>query len=56
MRYAVWFIAAFLVLGILLTIKDIGKPRKPGTPGLATAVTVVNAAFAVILMLAGMRL
>lgn len=56
MRYAVWVIAALIASGALLTVRDVGKPRKPLTGASAAAVVLVSAAFASVLVIAGLHL
>ena len=56
MNIIVYAIAGFLTLGALLTVGNVGKPRKPTTPGTAAAVVVIDAAIVVALVLAAGRL
>lgn len=56
MRYGVWAIAAFIVLGGLLSVANVGKERKPTTGGDAAFIVLVSAAIAVVLVLAGLDL
>ena len=56
MKYALLVIAAWLTLGALLTIHEIGKPRKPLTSAVAVLTVVVVAAETIILVIAAGRL
>jgi hypothetical protein len=54
--WALWAFAGLLILGALLAIGSIGKPRKPLTHGQAAWVTVYAAAEAGVMIAAGIRL
>lgn len=41
-----WFLAAWFMLGAVVTITSIGKPRKPLTPNQAAIVVLLNMVFA----------
>lgn len=41
---AKWIIVGFLTLGALLSVANVGKPRKPITAGQAVTIVVINAA------------
>ncbi len=49
-------IAGMLTLNILFYIGQIGKPRKPIKPSYAVTVTMVNAAFVVVIVLAAVHI
>jgi hypothetical protein len=55
-NWALYALAAFLILGALSGVLIIGKPRKPMTPGAAAWVLVLNAGWAVELVIAARRL
>lgn len=44
MTWQQWTVCALLAWGSLLTIANIGKPRKPIDPSLAVAVLILNGA------------
>jgi hypothetical protein len=48
--------AGVIVLATLVVIGTTGKPRKPLSPSDAVAITLLNAAVTVILVLAALRL
>jgi hypothetical protein len=56
MAIILYIIAAFLGLNWLLVIRDVGKPRKPLTGGIATAIVAFDAAIVVALIIAAGRL
>lgn len=39
-----WFLTVFLILGIVVQILMVGKPREPITPGVAAFTAVANLA------------
>ena len=54
MPYAYWFYAVFFLIGVLTTIMDVGKPRKPVSGGLAVAVLIVQSLHIYLLVRAAM--
>ena len=42
---AKWIIIGWIALGALMTIANIGKPRKPLEPGQVAVMSLINAAF-----------
>lgn len=52
MNIALYVIAGWLALGALLSIGNIGKERKPTTPGQAAVIVLIDAALVVTLVLA----
>jgi hypothetical protein len=42
-EFVVWTIVGLTVWGSAISILQIGKPRKPMTPGIALAVLIINA-------------
>ncbi len=56
MRWALYAIAAFIALGSIATVVNVGKPRKPTTGGVAAAVIVIDAFIIPVLIIAAGRL
>jgi len=56
MNYALYILAALNILAAIVDITQIGKPRKPITPGLAAATTVTCAITATLLIIAATKL
>ena len=46
-----WYIVVMYSIGIPATLLQVGKPRKPTTPGFAVAVTVLSGPILVMAML-----
>jgi hypothetical protein len=47
-----WIALAYLALGTLITVSEIGKPRKVTTPGVAALALVFTGLFAWVIVLA----
>jgi hypothetical protein len=56
MNWVLYVMAGWICSSVLLVICSIGKPRKPLAPGQAAYITLINAAFIVVLVLAARRL
>lgn len=56
MSYALFTLAGICAVGAIFTIASVGRPRKPYTPADAAIITVLNAAFITILILAAIQL
>jgi hypothetical protein len=48
-----WFLIGWLALGTLVSIGQIGKPRKPLEAGTVVLVTIINAAIVVWILMSG---
>lgn len=48
---AKWVMVSMFVIGALVTVNSVGKPRRPVTPGTAAWVLAVNAAYVVLIIL-----
>lgn len=56
MNMALFVLAAFLSVALLVFIGQIGKPREPISPSDAAATVAFTAAVIVVMVLAGVRL
>lgn len=56
MNWALYAVAALVVLSTLVTITQTGKPRPVLTPEMVAVITVIDAAIIVVLVLAAIRL
>jgi len=56
MNYALYTIALLNIVVAITNIAQIGKPRKPITPGIAAAGTVVSAVMTAVLIVAAIKL
>jgi hypothetical protein len=55
-NYALFVVAGWNVAGALLVIGNIGKTRKPTTPGTAVVGVIIAAAMVTVLVLAALEL
>lgn len=45
MNWFLWFVVAWWILNAVVTVAQVGKPRKPLTAGTAAAVVAIEALF-----------
>lgn len=43
MNWYLWFLAGWFLLGAVVTVSQVGKPKKPTTAGVAAGVVVIDA-------------
>jgi hypothetical protein len=56
MSIALYVVAGWQAIGILLSDGSAGKPRKPTTPGTAALIVAVGAAIITVLVLSALKL
>lgn len=55
MNVYAWILVALSFVSVIVEVTQVGKPRKPVTPGVAAATVVVNTAYAALVVLAATR-
>ena len=43
MNWYLWFLVAWFLLGAVMVVANVGKPRKPTTPDIAAIIVVIDA-------------
>lgn len=50
-----WGFLTFLALNIIVTVSQVGKPKRPTTPGVAAGVVAIDFVLAALVVLGGQR-
>lgn len=55
MNWFLWFLVVWFILNAVITVAQVGKARKPVTPGTAASVVVIEALLIAGVLLVGAR-